>query len=61
MKKSWARLVLDRLNSYVKIGGGEGGSGEGSSGVGEVGEDYNIINSNYIQRNGMPEDRHGRD
>jgi len=39
MKKSWARLVLDRLNSYVKIGGGEGGSGEGSSGVWEVGED----------------------
>jgi hypothetical protein len=61
MKKSWARLVLDRLNSYVKVGGGEESRGEGSSGVGEVGEDYNIINSNYIQRNGMPEDRHGRD
>jgi hypothetical protein len=56
MKKSWARLVLDRLNSYVKVGGGEESRGEGSSGVGEVGEDYNIINSNYIQRSGMSED-----
>jgi hypothetical protein len=61
MKKSWARLVLDRLNSYVKVGGGEEVSGEGSSGVWEVGEYYNIINSKYTQRRGMSEDRHGRD
>ena len=61
MTKSWARLVLDRLKSYVKVGGGEESRGEGASGVGEVGEDFNISNSNYIQRNGMSEDRHGRD
>ena len=52
---------MDRLNSYVKVGGGEEGSGEGSSCFGEVREDYNIIYSDYIQRSGMSEDRHGRD
>ena len=53
--------MLDRLNSYVKVGGGEESRGERSSGVGDVGEEYNIMNSNYIQRSGISEDRHGRD